>query len=164
MRIVRNALFAVALGASATTATSTKADTTKQMTFATEAIEMWSSGDTSQVGQIFKEAYQNHQAPDIRGGPRSIDLEEWKATVDSFQTGFPNISVEILEQLAEGPLVSTRWRFTGVQEGEYLGVAPSGKTITWTGIQIDRFEDGKIAETWVNWDMYSMFKELGLIE
>jgi hypothetical protein len=43
-----------------------------------------------------------------------------------------------------------------------LATARTGKQIAWTGAQIDRFEGGKIAETWVNWDKSTMFQQLGL--
>lgn len=164
MKNIVQKCLGLALAISTVTVAPVKAETAKQLALTTKSIEMWSTGDTSEAGDIFQDVYQNHQTPDIEGGPKTVDLDEWKTTVKNFQTGFPNINVEVLEQFGKGSLVSTRWRFTGQQEGEYLGLAPTGKTVTWTGIQIDRFENGKIAETWVNWDMYSMFKELGLLE
>jgi predicted ester cyclase len=42
-----------------------------------------------------------------------------------------------------------------------MGVAPTGKRATWTGIAIDRIAGGKIAESWVNWDMLGMLQQLG---
>jgi predicted ester cyclase len=48
--------------------------------------------------------------------------------------------------------------------GEYKGLRPTGKELTWTGVVTDRFEDGKIVETWVNRDKFRMFEELGLVK
>lgn len=139
------------------------ADENSQMALSAQSLQMWSNGDTSAAADVFTKTYKNHQEPDVQGGPKTVDLAEWTATVQGYQKAFPKTDVEIILQLADGDYVTSRWRFTATQEGVYLGRAPAGKTVTWTGIQIDRFDDGKIAESWVNWDMYSMFKQLGLL-
>ena len=116
------------------------------------------------IDQSFDPDYVNHQAPDVDGGTKTLHLTAWRELIGGFHAGFSDTQIEVLAQIAEGDLVATRWRFTGTQTGTYLGLAPTGKTISWTGMQIDRFSDGKIAETWVNWDMYSMFEQLGLLK
>lgn len=140
------------------------ADANHQKALSARSLEFWSTGDLSNISAVFADDYQNHQAPDVEGGPKTIDLAEWSSVVSGFHASFPQTRVTIFLQTADQHYVTTRWGFEGVQSGEYLGLAPTGKTVSWTGIQIDRFEDGKIAETWVNWDMYSMFKQLGIIE
>ncbi len=140
------------------------ADTDNQKVLATQSIEIWSTGDLSNTDTIFELTYQNHQEPDVAGGPKTVDLADWSSTVKAYHASFPETKIDILLQFGDGQFVTTRWRFTAVQKGTYLGLAPTGKSISWTGIQIDRFENGKIAETWVNWDMYSMFKQLGIIK
>ena len=47
--------------------------------------------------------------------------------------------------------------------GGYLGHPATGRTVTWTGVQVDRIAGGRIAESRVDWDMYRQFKGLGLI-
>ena len=49
-------------------------------------------------------------------------------------------------------------RFTskGTREGEFIGIAPTGKQVSWTGITIDRIEDGKIVESWADWDLLGL--------
>lgn len=140
------------------------ADAETQKALATQSIEIWSTGDLSDTESVFTATYQNHQEPDVAGGPKTVDLAEWSATVTAYHASFPKTKIDILLQFGDEQFVTTRWRFSAVQKGEYLGLAPTGKTLSWTGIQIDRFENGKIAETWVNWDMYSMFKQLGIIK
>ena len=128
------------------------------------SIEMWSTGDLDLVDQTFTKDYINHQQPDVDGGVESLTLDAWTQALKGYRQSFPETTVEILMQVGEGDKVATHWRFTGTQTGTYLGLEPTGKTVTWTGTQIDRFEDGKIAESWVNWDMYTMFKQLGLLK
>lgn len=47
--------------------------------------------------------------------------------------------------------------------GPYEGLPATGRTVSWTGVQIDRFETGRIAESWVEWDKYTQFSALGLL-
>ena len=67
-------------------------------------------------------------------------------------------------QVAEGDLVATRRQFSAKQTGTYLGHPPTGKRATWTGVQVDRVENGKIVESWVDWDKFRLFKELGFMK
>lgn len=135
----------------------------EQKALSAAAIEMWSSGNFDQVSETFADGYMNHQEPDVEGGTQTLDQAAWVSLVGQFHQAFADTTVEILLQVGEGDLVATRWRFVATQSGPYLGLAPTGRTVTWTGTQIDRFEDGRIAETWVNWDMYGMFDQLGLL-
>jgi len=127
------------------------------------SLEMWRSNSTDEPEAVFAASYANHQESSVEGGTKSLDLDGWKSLVDQVRRGFPDLEVQIGMQIAEGDLVATRWRFTGTQSGEYLGHAPSGRRATWTGVQIDRFENGKIVESWVDWDKYRFFDELGFL-
>ncbi len=74
------------------------------------------------------------------------------ATSPGRRAAFPDTRVDILLQLAEGDLVATHWRFSGTQTGAYESHPQSGMQASWTGVQIDRIEGGKIVESWVSWD------------
>ncbi|MCP4383486.1 MAG: ester cyclase [Hyphomicrobiales bacterium] len=127
------------------------------------ALAMWAGGASLDT-TIFAPDYVNHQEPAADGGVRAIDLAAWAAIVEANHRAFPDLSVEFLSQVAEGDRVATHWRFSATQTGAYEGLAATGKTISWTGIQIDRFANGRIAESWVVWDKYSQFEALGLVK
>ena len=114
------------------------------------AILLWAAQTTDEANDLFLPGYLNHQAPSIEGGTKTLDLAGWKALVAGHQSSFSNGKVDILDQVAEGHLVATRWRFTFTQTGTFMGRPPSGKEVTWGGVQTDRFADGKIAESWVD--------------
>lgn len=130
---------------------------------ARRAIGLWSSGNTDRPEEIFATDYVNHQhhhpdnANDLRG------LGPWKQFIASFHQAFPDFADKITAQIAEGDLVATHFTSSGTHKGEMMGMAPTGKRATWTGIAIDRIANGKIAESWVNWDMYGMLQQLGAL-
>lgn len=130
---------------------------------ARRAIALWSSGDTGSVDEIFAPDYVNHQhhhpdAPqDIRG------VAAWKTFIAEFHQAFPDFRDTIEAQIAEGDRVVTRFISRGTQRGKFMGISPTNRQASWTGIAIDRVAGGKIAETWVNWDMMGMLQQLGAV-
>lgn len=136
----------------------------EQKALSRRALEMWASSNADRPDEIFAGTYVNHQEPSVEGGVKALSLAQWKDLVSGYHESFSNSRVAILLQIAEGDLVATRWQLTATQTGEFLGLAPTDKEATWTGVQTDRFENGKIAESWVNWDMYRLFAALGLVK
>jgi predicted ester cyclase len=68
------------------------------------------------------------------------------AAFAEIRTAFPDMSLEILEMIAEGDTVVTHWRPTATHRGPYRGVAPTGQQVTWSGLALHRVGDGRIAE------------------
>jgi predicted ester cyclase len=130
---------------------------------ARRSLQMWASGNRDTPEEVFAESYVNHQESDAKGGVKAVDLAGWKAIVRENHEAFSDFEVTILLQIAEDDLVATRWQFKATQTGPYLGHPPSGRTATWTGVQIDRFENGRIVESWVDWDKYRLFEALALL-
>jgi steroid delta-isomerase-like uncharacterized protein len=77
---------------------------------------------------------------------------------------FPDIHVAVEDVIAEGDKVVCRNTVTGTHRGEYMGVPPTGKTITYKEMFILRFVDGRIAEGWGIVDVASQMRQLGLIQ
>ncbi len=127
-------------------------------------IEMWGSNRSERPEDIFAENYINHQEPDVEGGISEKTLEAWKELVNGYHEAFSDSKVRILMQLAEDEVVATRWEFEATHSGDFLGHSSTGRRVTWTGIQIDRFQDNMIVESWVSWDKFRVFEGLGLVK
>ena len=135
-----------------------------QKVLSRRALGMWASINSDLPEDIFAGNYVNHQEPDVEGGVTSKSLDAWKELVAGYRDAFSSSKVVVLMQIAEGDLVATRWEITATHTGDYMGRAPTNKEITWTGVEIDRFEDDKIVESWVDWDKYRLFEGLGLVK
>ena len=131
---------------------------------ARRANALWASGSAERFEDIFTDDYVNHQEGNGEGRASAKNLDVYEKTLALYHGVFSNSRNDVLMQIAEGDLVATRWRFSANQTGEYRGVQPTGKEVIWTGVQIDRFENGKIAESWDYWDKYSVFAQLGLVD
>jgi steroid delta-isomerase-like uncharacterized protein len=76
---------------------------------------------------------------------------------------FPDLHVTVEDLIEEGDKVVGRNSITGTHQGEYMGLAPTGKSITYNEIFIFRIADGRIVETWGVVDVFSQMKQLGMI-
>ncbi len=76
---------------------------------------------------------------------------------------FPDLHIAIEDLIAEGDKVVSRNTVTGTHQGEYIGLPPTGKSITYNEIFIFRFDNGRIAETWGVVDVFSQKQQLGAI-
>jgi steroid delta-isomerase-like uncharacterized protein len=86
-----------------------------------------------------------------------------REVIEGYRSAFPDLKITIEDQLAERDLVATRWTAKGTHKGELLGIAPTGKESTVTGLTIDKIKDGKIVESWNNWDALGMLRQLGIV-
>jgi steroid delta-isomerase-like uncharacterized protein len=75
----------------------------------------------------------------------------------------PDLHVTVEDLIAEGDKVVGRNSVTGTHQGDYMGLSPTGKSVTYSEIFIMRFVDGRIAETWGVVDVFSQMKQLGVI-
>lgn len=57
----------------------------------------------------------------------------------------------------------SRWTARGTHKGALMGIPPTGKQVTVTGITINRIANGKFAEDWSNYDLLGMLQQLGVI-
>ena len=110
------------------------------------------------------EGFINFYAEDYADHSNKLSRDELKQYIDGVMKSFPDIKWTLEDILVEGNKVAIRYRRKGTHQGEFMGIAPTGKTIDINGILIARFEGGLIAEDWEVWDMYSFLKQLGLKE
>lgn len=96
--------------------------------------------------------------PEALTGPEGV-----KEAARGYREAFPDLRMTAEEVVAQGDKVAIRWTARGTHKGELFGIAPTGKEATVTGITIDRWAGGKIAESWTNWDTLGLLQQLGAV-
>ena len=86
-----------------------------------------------------------------------------KRNASMYHAAFSDGRFEVHEQIAEADLVVTRWTAMGTNDGELMGMSPTGKSVKIEGIGIDRIADGKVVESWGCWDTLGMMQQLGAV-
>jgi steroid delta-isomerase-like uncharacterized protein len=100
--------------------------------------------------------------PGVPGG-KFTGPEGFKQFAQVYRGAFPDLHITINDQVAEGDKVASRWTATGTHKGQLMGIAPSGKHATITGMILDRYQNGKLVESWANYDMFGMLQQLGVV-
>jgi len=130
---------------------------------ARQAVGIWTTGVFDAVDELYAPEYVNHQHHDP-DDPRDIHgAEAMKRFARKFREAFPDFHDSVDIQIAEGDMVATRFTSTGTHRGTFMGVEPTNRELTWTGITIDRIAEGKIVESWANWDMMGMMQQLNAV-
>ncbi|GIP26257.1 hypothetical protein J23TS9_13870 [Paenibacillus sp. J23TS9] len=98
-------------------------------------------------------------APFPGQGPGS---DGFKQAIMQFRESFPDLHVIAEDMIAEDDKVVARFIVTGTHQGDFMGIAPSGKKFTFEEIGIVRIHDGKIIEHWSVADSLSLMQQLGV--
>lgn len=122
--------------------------------------EVWNNGNLPVAEELFTPNYAHHDpsTPDLGRGPES---EKKRATL--YRTAFPDLRLTLEDIVAEGETVMARWSCRGTHKGELSGIAPTGKQVTISGMSIARLANGRLAESWVNWDALGLMRQLGVV-
>ena len=123
--------------------------------------EAWSAGNVDVLDELLSPDYVDHDPQDPHAetpGP-----EGTKQALAMYREAFPDLSISIEEQFADGDVVITRWTASGTHEGDLPGLAATHRRSTVSGISIDRFEGGRIVEGWTNWDTRGLLQQLGAV-
>lgn len=122
--------------------------------------EGFNTGNLAAVGEYIGPNFVNHDpgTPPLPSGP-----EGYKQLVTMYRTAYPDLHLSVEDLLAEGDKVVVRWTARGTNTGELMGISPTGKQITVTGISIFAITGGKVVEQRTTWDTLGMLQQLGVV-
>lgn len=121
--------------------------------------DAWNEGNVDSLDQIMMPRYVRHE-----GGASAVGLAEHKQRIVELREAFPDLVSTVDDIFGDGDRIAIRWTSVGTQQGEYLGLPPTGRTVTTSGISIARIEAGKITEEWVTWDPHQVLADLGVVQ
>ena len=119
--------------------------------------EVFGNWNLALVDSVVSPQFRSHDWPE--GGPTGPDA--FRAYYSSIRSAVPDGRYEVDDLIAEGDRVVVRWRLLGTHQGEFQGIAPTGRAITLKGVAIYRVEDGKLMERWVVSDLHDVLEQIG---
>lgn len=122
--------------------------------------EAWNKGNLAVIDEILASDSVGYDPvnPEPIRGPEGL-----KQTISMYRDAFPDLSFTIVDQVAEGDKVATRWTSRGTHKGDLFGTAATGKQTTVRGMEISRLAGGKVVETHVSWDTLGLLQQLGTV-
>lgn len=120
--------------------------------------EIWNDRDESAIERMIAADAAGNDAD--FGAGREAFRAQWRA----WQAAFPDLHFDVVDLLAEGDKVVSRWVFTGTHTGaEFLGHPASGRAFRVEGMSLDRIVDGVVVEGCDGWDALGLRRQLGLL-
>jgi steroid delta-isomerase-like uncharacterized protein len=122
--------------------------------------EVFNQGDVSLIDELLTPNFVEREVlppgtPSGREGVKQLTL--------MFRTAFPDFNVVIDDMIAEGDKIVARTTWNGTQKGEFMGIPPSGKRVSFDVIDIMRVSGGKVVEHWGVMDSMALMQQLAVI-
>jgi len=125
-------------------------------------IEAYNERDLEAEAEVLAPGFVAH----VSGAPAPLDLEgleAWRQFSGSFAEAFPDIRLTIQDIAAEGDTVAARVAFRGTHRGEFQGIPPTDKEVSFSSMEFNRVVGGKVEEHWVELDVFGLLQQLGAI-
>jgi len=119
--------------------------------------EVWDKKNSAALDKFLAVNYQRHTSPNAT----PLNRDGQKHRLDGIRAAFPDITLTLEEIFAEGDLVAFRSTIRGTHQKIFQGIAPTGRKVTVSLLDIVRVEDRKIVEHWGGPDFLDWLQQLG---
>jgi steroid delta-isomerase-like uncharacterized protein len=122
--------------------------------------DLFTAGDLAVADEIIAPEWTIHNpgVPANLRGPAGV-----KQMVGMFRAAFPDLRIEVEEQVVDGEHVLNRYTARGTHLGPFQGIPATGRPVTVTGLAIDRIVDGRLVERWGHFDTLGLLRQLGVV-
>ena len=124
-------------------------------------IEVFNARDNAAEADVRAPDYVAYAPVSLE--PTPLDSEAWTRFLSGFVEGFPDLQLTVEDAVGEGDLVAQRIHFEGTHTGEFQGLPPTHRKVTFSGLELNRFVDGRVVEHWFQLDSLTLLQELGLV-
>jgi steroid delta-isomerase-like uncharacterized protein len=118
-----------------------------------------SKGDLAAADALLHPEFSLH-TPLPTPGP---GIEAMNNVITTCRAAFHGLQVTVDDIMTVGDKVTARFTARGTHKGEFMGLPPTGKAITMTGIEIFRIKEGKIVELWGEANLMGLMQQLGIL-
>ena len=121
-------------------------------------IEGVNQGNLEVLDELCVPDFVYHNASQTMQG-----LEAFKQVLSMYLAAIPDLHLTLEDVIAEGDRVVTRQTYRGTHQGNLMGIPPTGKHVTLTGMAITRIASGNVVEQWANNDDLGLLQQLGVV-
>ncbi len=143
-----------------TETTSNVASAGDNRTVARRWIDAFNARDDDAEAAARTPDYVAHAPDSIQ--PAALHSDAWVEFLAAFLKGFRDLHLEMQDSAADADMVAQRILFTGTHTGTFRGLPPANRQVRFSGLEINRMVDGKVAEHWFQLDALTLFEQLGL--
>jgi len=122
--------------------------------------EVWNQRKLEAVSELIAPTHALND-PHLAGS--AVGPEAYKGIVARFIAAFPDLRFSVEDFIAEKNKVVACWTFSGTHKREYRGVPATNKKISFDGVTVNHVANGKIIESFVTMDYFSLMQQLGVL-
>jgi steroid delta-isomerase-like uncharacterized protein len=120
--------------------------------------EAWNEGNLETVDDCVAPQYTHEGPLDSVQGPQGL-----KEMITKYRTAFPDCNLKIDDMFSADDRVVVRFQYSGTHKAALEGLAPTGRHASGAGIDVHRVENGRIVETYSQWDALGLMQQLGVV-
>ena len=124
-------------------------------------IDVFNSRDNAAEADVRAADFVAHAPSSLEAAP--LDPQAWTRFLAGFVEGFPDLQLRVEEAVGEGDLVAQLVHFEGTHAGEFQGLPPTHRRVTFSGLELNRFVGGRVVEHWFQLDTLTLLQQLGLV-
>lgn len=122
-------------------------------------VGAWNTGDPSFVGRYYDQAFRFRSSTG-----ETTDREGFREVVEGVFEAFDDLLVETNYLVAEGDRVVAKVTVSGVHDGEFRGIPPTGESVSFDSVFLYRIEDGAVVEEEHRTDNLGLLEQLDAVE
>jgi len=119
--------------------------------------EVWQEGNPAAATKFISPEYKRHISPALP----PLDPDGQIKRLTGFRAAFPDIEITVEEVIVDDDRLAFRSVMRGTHQGEFLGIAPTGKKVTVGLVDVIHFKDGQFQEQWGGPDVFDLLRQLG---
>ena len=115
--------------------------------------EVLNRGKTDLLAELVAADHVGHDPLGDHYGPEGLRI-----AVAEYRAAFPDLRMTVDDLVTEGDKVVHRFTLRGTHAGPFMGIPPTGRLVTATGVAIDRLVEGRIVESWFGLDALGLLR------
>ena len=122
-------------------------------------------GEAANTGNfdLFNEVVAPDSVDHDPGPGQGAGPEGFRQFFSELRSAFPDLNIEVEHMVTDDDNVAFAYTMTGTHQGDFMGVPATGRRVSARGMQIGRFENGKLVERWGSSDELGILKQLGQV-
>ena len=124
-------------------------------------IEVFNQRDDAAEADVRTPDFVAYAPASLEAAP--LNSEAWTKFLSGFVEGFPDLRLTVEATVGEGDLVAQMIHFEGTHTGDFQGLPPTHRKVTFAGLELNRFADGRVVEHWFQLDSLTLLRQLGLV-
>lgn len=123
-----------------------------------QVYEVFSKGNLDEFDAFVTDDFVEHE--DLMGAPPT--KEGVKQFIAQLRAAFPDLAMRATHVVEQDDMIAARFEAHGTHTGEFMGIAPTGRSFSVHGYDLLRIKDGRSSEHWGSFDALTMFQQLGI--